>query len=450
MIYRHIVSHLQEWTKNPGRKPLIIRGARQVGKTSVVNLFSQQFDQYLSLNLELSSHRRLFEQDLPLKDLFQAILLHLKQEKSSGQILLFIDEVQNSPQAINLLRYFYEELPELYVIAAGSLLDVLIKEEPKSFPVGRVEFMYLYPLSFQEYLTATQNNQALSTIQTIPFPEYGYQTLFAYFHRYTLIGGMPEVVASYLENENLSQLGKIYDSLMTTYQEDVEKYVPFSLKKILRYCIETAPLEAGKRIKFEGFANSSYKSKEIGDSLRLLERAMLLYLLYPTTSVGWPAIPNLKKSPRLQFLDTGLINHVVGLTEKFFSLNDLGSIYQGILAEHIVGQELLAMTIKKTKPLFWVREKKQSNAEIDFVFPHEGKLFPIEVKSGKAGSLRSLHQFIETTDYPYAIRLYAGKVSLETHVTITKKKKFYLLNLPYFLVSKIPDYINWMIHETPV
>jgi hypothetical protein len=217
--------------------------------------------------------------------------------------------------------------------------------------------------------------------------------------------------------------------------------------QVIRHAIESAHLEAGRRIKFQGFGNSNYRSREMGEALRILERAMLIYLLYPSTVTQPPVRPDLKKSPRLQFLDTGLINYFAGLQEYFFKIGNLHSFYQGLLAEHIVGQELLAFNMKTSrKPSFWIREKKQSNAEVDFIVPFRQYIIPVEVKSVKTGALRSLHQFMMRADHPFAVRLYAGSVEI-TQAATPDGKSYTLLNLPYFLAGKLHDYIDWLIND---
>ncbi|GAF67204.1 unnamed protein product, partial [marine sediment metagenome] len=362
--------------------------ARQVGKTTAVNIFSKQFDQYIYLNLEKPDDADLFKRNLKIKELLQAIFLYKNIIQKKGRLLLFIDEIQNSPEAVSVLRYFYEELPDIYVIAAGSLFEVMLETKQISFPVGRVQFFFIYPLMFEEFLKAIGEHNALDLLGNVPFPEFGYPKLFKLFHTYTLIGGMPEIIDKYRQTENISDLNPIFQSLLTGYIDDVSKYARNeTMRNIIKHCIESAPLEAGKRISFAGFGNSSYRSREVGEALKNLERAMLLYLLYPTKTTKIPIMTDKKKSPRLQFLDTGILNYVNGLQEYFFKLNDLHSFYKGLLAEHIVGQELLASDISiSRKPTFWVREKKQSSAEVDFVFQFDRYIFPLEIKAGKSGT----------------------------------------------------------------
>ena len=450
MFFRNIINELRIWADEKDRKPLILRGARQVGKTTAVDIFSKDFDQYIYLNLEKSEDAEIFNRGLAVEDLIQSIYLSKNISPSQGRTLLFIDEIQNSSQAIAQLRYFYESAKKWHVIAAGSLLEVMIKEAGPAFPVGRVQYMYLYPLSFEEFLAASGEDQALKYYHTIPFPDFAVTILLKLFHRYTLIGGMPEIVEKYIENKNIAALASVYQGLLVAYLDDVSKYARNpTTAQVIRHAMESAPLEAGHRIKFQGFGNSNYKSREMGEALRMLERAMLIYLLYPTTATRPPVRPDLKKSPRLQLLDTGLINYVAGLQDYFFKMENLHSFYQGLLAEHIVGQELIALNTKTSrKPSFWIREKKQSNAEVDFVVPFKAHIIPVEVKSGKTGALRSLHQFMIRADHPFAVRLNAGSVE-KTQASTPDGKSYTLLNLPYFLAGKLYDYIDWLIKNEP-
>ena len=424
----------------------MIRGARQVGKTVAVTMFGRRYDRFISLNLELPSENEIFRRDLPVKDLFQAILLNKGVSETEGSTLLFLDEIQNSPGAINSLRYFYEKLPHIHVIAAGSLLEVFLSKDQFNFPVGRVEHVFMFPISFREFLEATNNARALKAFDSLPIPEFALSTLFKLFHRYALIGGMPEIVARYREENDVTRLQSLYESLLISYLDDVEKYARNpTMTAVLRHCIESAPFEAGKRIKFAGFGNSNYRSREVGEALRTLEMARLIYLFYPSTVVEIPIRPDLKKSPRLQFLDTGLLNYFNGLQQQYFKYENIQDIYRGIIAEHIVGQELLySERNTRKRQCFWVREKSQSKAQVDFLLQHGGYVIPVEAKAGKAGRLRSLHQFMDRCPHEYAVRLYFGPILVQ-EVKSPAGKPFRLINLPYFLASQIHRYLDWMI-----
>jgi predicted AAA+ superfamily ATPase len=443
---RNIEDYLYEWKISPVRKPLILRGARQVGKTTVIKKFARSYENIISLNLEKPADKKYFEDFDDVKTILEALLLakNIPSQKSSNT-LLFIDEIQESPIAIQLLRYFYEEIPTLHVICAGSLLEFAIKNV-KSFPVGRVSFLYLHPLNFQEYLEATGKFALLEQLKVLPVKQYAHHTLMAAFHRYAIIGGMPEIIKTELASNNLSDLTIIYESIWSTYKNDVEKYGSNPTdRQIIRHIMDTAPLSLDERIKFQGFGHSNYRSREVGESFRTLDDAKIIRLIYPTTDVQPPIKTDLKKSPRLQFLDTGLVNYSLGIQAEMLSMTDLNSAYKGAVIPHLVTQELISLqSITAHKPHFWVREKPQSNAEVDLIYTFKNLVIPIEIKSGSTGSLKSLHQFIEAAEHPYAIRMYGGNLKIEKAIT-PNKKPYLLLNLPYYAATVLPEYIEWFL-----
>jgi hypothetical protein len=448
MFNRSILSQFYAWKEARERKPIVLRGARQVGKTTAVAIFSESYDQFIPLNLEKPDVARLFSRDLSARDLFQLILLHLNLPRVEGRVLLFLDEIQNSPEAVRALRYFHEELPEIQVIAAGSLLEIALTQKQIGMPVGRVQHLFMFPLTFKEFLQATNEDRALEALSVIPIPSYSVPQIMSLFQRYVLIGGMPEVVARYAERKEVTALAPYYRSLLQSFLDDIPKYARNeTMKRVIRHCFEAAPLEAGGRIKFAGFGKSNYRSREAGEALKTLEQAMLIHLLYPSTSTEIPLVPDRKKSPKLQFLDIGLINFSAGLQGQYFEHTDLHSFYRGRIAEMIVGQELISADIEThQKPIFWVREKSQAPAEVDFLIQHEKYAIPVEVKAGAKGTLKSLHQFVNRCPHSYAVRLYAGPLGIERTKT-PEGKPFYLLSLPYFLAGLIKDYIRWFVEN---
>jgi len=448
MFTRSIIKELRDWAIQKDRKPLVLRGARQVGKTTLVNQFAVQFEQYIYLNLELAEDKNPFINFTSLQILLETLFfLKNKSLIAKNKTLLFIDEIQEVPEALNILRYFYESEPGIAVIAAGSMLETLFNKNIH-FPVGRVLYKVVRPVSFPEFLEALGDKTALKQLHTIPLKSFAHAKLLKLFHTYALIGGMPEIVNNYVVNKDLALLAPIYDSLITSYLDDVEKYATNPAQIIhIRHAIKTSFLEAGKRIKFEGFGNSVYKSRDMGDALRSLEKALLLQLVYPNTGATLPLIADIKKSPRLQVLDTGMVNFFMGIQREILSTKDLNSVYQGTIIEHWVGQELLAFQYQALSSLhFWVREKKGSSAEVDYLIPYESQLIPIEVKSGMEGKLKSLHLFMDLVPHKMAIRFYAGELSITEAVT-SSGKKYHLLNLPYYLVSQIENYLKWFQGE---
>ena len=250
MIKRNILSDLRNWSMQQNRKPLVLRGARQVGKTTLVDEFGREFDVYLKLNLEEPEHIHLFDTYQNMDTLLTGIYLVNGAERKATPTLLFIDEIQNSPKAVSLLRYFYEKTPWLHVIAAGSLLESLIGRQI-SFPVGRVEFMAVHPCSFNEFIGAMGNSALQKAHQACEIPESIHPVVINLFNQYALIGGMPEVVADYVENKDILALGRIYNSLLSGYRDDTEKYAPtFSMRLILRHILTKGWNYAAQRIKF--------------------------------------------------------------------------------------------------------------------------------------------------------------------------------------------------------
>jgi len=436
---RKAYERLQAWMNEPKRKPLIIRGARQVGKTTLVNHFGQEYDQFIALNLEKERHRSLFETIPEVENLIAAIFLQFNRCRDGGRTLLFIDEIQESPKALQMLRYFHEETPDVDIIAAGSLLEFAL-DEVRSFPVGRVEQLALHPLNFEEFLGAIGETRALEALQTIPFPNHAFDRLHQLFLTYARIGGMPEIVADFAEHRDLTRLPRLFDALWQSFKDDVEKYAKGRTElNIIRHIIDTAPY-AEKRITFGGFGQSNYKSREVGEAFRTLDRTRLIRLIYPTTNTKPPLVPNLTRKPRLQFLDTGLLNHAMGIQADLIALSDLADVPRGHTLEHIVFQELEAEHDSVAfKPAFWVRDKANSIAEVDLVFQKGKHLIPVEVKSGKAGKLKSLHQFMLQCDHDLGLRLLANHYSVEA-AKINSERSFRLVNLPYFLASKVPAY----------
>ncbi|PIB25751.1 AAA family ATPase [Maribacter sp. 4U21] len=443
---RHALKNLERWKASKNRKPLILRGARQVGKTTLVKEFAKSYKNHIFLNLEKSADVAVFETYDNVETLVEALFLSNNiSPKEQGSTLLFIDEIQELPKAIQSLRYFFEEVSDLNVIAAGSLLEFAMKDV-ESFPVGRIEYLYLYPLNFQEYLEAIQHTAALEQLNSIPIKPVAHKTLLDLFHRYAIVGGMPEIVKTDIEYSNLAELPKVYESIWGTYKNDVEKYASgTSERRVIKHIMDTAHLYIDQRIKFQNFGNSNYKSREVGEAMRNLDAAKIIQLIYPTTDIEHPIKPDIKKSPRLQFLDTGLVNYTLEIQARMLGMEDLSNTFKGAIIPHLITQEVKSLnTITNTKPNFWIREKKQSSSEVDLVYPFGDKIIPIEIKSGATGTLKSLHQFMDRTDHPYAIRIYAGEFKIENSITI-EGTPFLLMNLPYYLGTQLPKYIEYFV-----
>lgn len=443
---RKLESKLLEWKNKTHRKPLVLRGARQVGKTTLIKSFAKNYTHSITLNLEKPVDLALFKDYSDAKIIVESLQLSRNIPSNKlNKTLVFIDEIQESPEAIQMLRYFYEEVPELHVIAAGSLLEFAMRKV-KSFPVGRVEFLQLYPLNFGEYLEAIQHEAALKQLNEIPPKPFAHNTMTELFNRYAIIGGMPEVIKIYNERKSLLDLPGIYESIWETYRDDVEKYALNEAgRNVIKYIMSVAPLYLDQRIKFQNFGKSNYKSREVGEAMRKLDGARIIQLIYPTTDMEVPLKPDINKSPRLQFLDTGLVNHALNIQSDMLGLKDLNLAYKGAIIPHLITQELLSLnTYSNKKPNFWIREKHQASAEVDLVFSFRDKVIPIEIKSGVSGTLKSLHQFIDRSNHPYAVRIYAGEFVVEKAKT-PGGTSYFLMNLPYYLGTKIPQYVEYFL-----
>ena len=441
MFARNKIEQLRSWRDNSRRKPLVLRGARQVGKTTLVKEFGKEFDYFIYLNLE-KEESEIFRRFSDVNDIWQYLCLknHIVQDKSKSA-LLFIDEIQEEPNAVAMLRYFYEELPWVHVIAAGSRLHSLMKQHI-SFPVGRVEYMTLRPCSFLEFVNAKEGKQWADMLCNISVPDFMHEEMISNFNTYALVGGMPEAVSEYLESRDVERLSPIYSSLLKSYNEDAEKFAKSTEQtRVLRHILGTAWLSAAETITFSGFGNSSYTSTQIHDGMDLLERAFLLSLDYPITSTSAPALPATRRSPKLMMVDTGLTNFKSGIQLEYLSNKNLLDTWRGRAAEHIVAQELRVVLDRhyREQQYFWIRDKKGVTAEVDFIWQDGINIVPIEVKAGTNAHLRSLHTFVNCCDRnTVAIRIWSGPLSVQDIATpAPNKKPFRLINIPFYYTGQL-------------
>jgi len=437
MFKRKIISYLQEWKNKKERKPLILRGARQVGKTSALLLFGEQnFEQTIHINLEKPEHNRLFSEKLTLNELEKTINVYFKKRLIPGKTLLFIDEIQELPWMVNMLRFFKEERPRLHVASAGSLFEVKLKEKGFSLPVGRVEFFWLYPLDFFEYLEAVNEKSLLEYLQNIKLtekiPQGLHQKALSLFYDYSLVGGMPEAVEIYSQNKDLNKVNTIYSSFLTAFKDDVYKYSSMAKSKYLTFVLQQAPNFAGQPITYHKFAGSNYKSREMADAFDTLSKAMILYQIKATKAKNLPLTVKRKKPPKLLFLDIGLVNFCMGIQADYLNVKEFASFYRGRMGEQVVGQQLLASNLSKPAKIYYWYKKTGSQAEVDFCVEYNGKPLGIEVKAGKRGKLKSVISFLKTTNANTALRVYSGKFKKEK---INYEKKT-LISMPFYLLPR--------------
>jgi predicted AAA+ superfamily ATPase len=411
-IGRHIDRELLAWRSIDNRQPLLIRGARQVGKSTAVRQLATHFEHYLELNFdERPEFVELFAQRLPLPELLEQLEVLTGVRIEDGKTLLFLDEIQACLPAISLLRYFYERRPELHVIAAGSLLEFALSEIP-SFGVGRVRSVFMYPLSFLEFLGAMGESKLASAIQKgsaeSPVPVLVHQKLVHLLKKYFIVGGMPAVVRSYVEKRSLLEIQGVLDQLIVSIQADFSKYNRRIPSERIRWVFESLVRQVGQKFKYSE-SHTELNAQQIRQVLELLQMAGLVHAVTHSSCNGIPmgAEANPQKRKYLVY-DCGIFQRLLGQdTAALLAQDDFELINKGNLAELFVGLELLKYrsNADSTGLYYWLREAKNSQAEVDYVLQDQEVLVPIEVKAGTKGAMQSMHLFLKEKGYPKGVRL---------------------------------------------
>lgn len=413
-----------------------------MGKSTLVREFGKEFDVFVEVNLELSEDAEVFRRTDDVEEVWRYLCLrsHVVSDKEK-RMLLFIDEIQEEPRAVGLLRYFYEKMPWLYVITAGSRLQSLLKSHV-SFPVSRVEYLSLRPFSFMEYLAAAKGEEWAAEVEELQVSSIMHEEMMKCFNRYALVGGMPEVVKSYIEHADVERLSPIFNSLMKGYSEDVERYAKNEEQvRIIRHILNVAWFSVGEAISFAGFGNSNYTSTQIHKAMDCLQRAYILSLNYPVTSTEVPALPAVKRAPKLTMVDIGIANFVAGVQLEYLQNKDLLDTWRGRAAEQVVAQELRVVLDRhfKDSQYFWIRDKKGTTAEVDYVWQQDSQLIPIEVKAGTNSHLRSIHSFVNTAEKKAtAVRVWSGEYMVQDTTTPAPNNKPYrLISIPFYYVGQL-------------
>ncbi|MGR3220942.1 MAG: ATP-binding protein [Candidatus Anammoxibacter sp.] len=444
MLKRNIDKYLLEWKGRKDKKPLILRGARQTGKTTSIRELGSHYPQFIELNLEKATDLDLVESADSLEELLTSITVVTKKEPVRS--LLFFDEIQNSPKAIKFLRFFYEEHPEIDVIAAGSLLEVLIADKGFSFPVGRIEFAYLFPLTFAEFLMAIEEDELLDFLNSLApdskIPKPIHNKCMQLLSMFLFVGGMPEVVSTYVSTGDHVRVNKIKQDLLQSFYEDMWKYNAPQEVRRLESVFKACSLSIGQRIKYEKFVGN-YDSKTVKKAIEILETAMLVRRIFPTWSLKLPFELKKKAAPKIISIDIGLSNFQRGVLDSKFFEKNISSVYEGGAAEAYVAQELLAADNSQLSSLwFWVRQDSNSISEVDFLLVNKSqKPIPLEIKRGVSGTLKSLHRFLYESGADVGIRVYTGELKHEMTVNKVEEK-----DVPYTLYS-IPLYLAYRLKE---
>lgn len=425
---RHIDQQLLEWKASDRHKPLLVRGARQVGKSSSVRALGRTFEYFIDINFEKQPERtKIFNGDIDIPSICNTIARLTNTPIVDGETLLFFDEIQLCKSAISALRYFWEDRPGLHVVAAGSLLEFALQEIP-SFGVGRIQSVFMYPLSFDEFLDASglkmlkeAKNEANAQR---PLDELTHAELVKHFRNFTMVGGMPEVVDLWVEKHDFLSCLKLQENIVLAYEDDFGKYRGKINPELLRLCIHSVAHQTGNKFVFSR-ASAEHKSAQVKEALELLQMAGLILPVYNTSANGLPLGAEANSNwAKYLYLDSGLLLAVLNMSgydtnelcERILIGDAVDLVNKGSITEMIAGLELVKYTTftRRAELFYWAT----TDAEVDYVCPRNGKVLPIEVKAGTRGSMKSLYQFMESKNVALGIR-----TSLENFGTLRNEGK---------------------------
>lgn len=425
---RNIYKILKTWKDHPLRMPLILRGARQVGKTYAVEFFGkEEFDSVVTINFELeSAYKECFE-NVDFSGILKSIELLSRKKIIPGKVLLFLDEIQACPKALQSLRYFKEKVPGLHVIAAGSLLEFAMQEEEFSFPVGRVQFARLYPLSFTEFLEAIGEDVLCAELESFskdsPPTSAVHQYLLQKVREYFVVGGMPSAVTAFVKMGSFLEVKYVQKAIWDAYENDFGKYAPKAQHRHLQKIFGAVPRLIGNHVKYSKIdPELPNPARDMKRALELLKLAGLVHPVLATSAGDVPLMSGLKENiHKLVFLDIGLVEQAMDIDPQHQGL------MTGALAEQFVGEELIASAdpLLGTTLFFWNRDG--GSAEVDYLITLKNSIIPIEVKAGKEGKLKSLYLFLQEKKVPFGVRISEGPLSLKNNI----------LTIPFYLISQL-------------
>ncbi|MBP5418337.1 MAG: ATP-binding protein [Bacteroidales bacterium] len=418
MYYKRLIdSYLSKWATDKSHKPLLLRGARQVGKSTAVRHLGEQFEFFVEVNFEKQPiYKSLFLADIDVKRIVSQMSAIAGVAIEAGRTLLFLDEIQSCPEAIMALRFFKEDLPDLHVIAAGSLLEFALAELP-TFGVGRIHSMFMYPMSFDEFLMANGEQKLIDARNEAtakqPLPEPLHLKCIELLRTYMLVGGMPEVVNRWVDSHNYIACQELQDDIIVAYEDDFPKYKKRVDPILLRQTLRSVAVQATQKFVYSRVGD--YKHAEVKAAVELLILAGLITPVTHTNANGLPLGSETDNSYRkMLLLDSGLmlrllnmsIGDVTDITTQILtdSVSDL--VNKGPMAEMIAGLELLRYNSPNIRHdlFYWLRMTKNSLAEVDYVFAYKSKVLPIEVKANTQGGMKSLWAFMHEKKLSLAVR----------------------------------------------
>ena len=436
---RYLNQQLIKWKQQPGRLPLLLRGARQVGKTFLIEAFGKQmFANMLTINFELKPEYKSCFTTLDPTDIVNRLTLLSRTVIQPGETLLFLDEIQDCPEAIQALRYFKERMPDLHVIAAGSLLEFVLNAPDFKMPVGRIQSLYLKPLSFYEYLTALGKETWCDYLHSLTLTQsidpVLHQQLLQNVKEYLLLGGMPAVVAHYAQHKDYAFCQELQAAILETYRSDFGKYAKKTDHKYLQLLFSKIPGLVGKTIKYASISQE-VQARELKHAIQLLAYAGILHPIYACHASGLPLNAGQHENKfKLLFLDVGLMQYTARLSADIVLTEDILLLNRGSLAEQFVGQELVHImpAYERSELFYWQREKISSTAEVDYVMPVGSRIIPIEVKAGKTGRLKSLQVFLQEKQTTLGVRISQNRLSYEKNI----------LSIPLYMIAEMERLIQ--------
>ena len=416
---RSIDKYLSDWKDEKNHKPLLLRGARQVGKSSAIRQLGKTFKHFIEVNFERDKEiKSVFIGNLKPKEITSRLSLFYGVPIIPGETLLFLDEIQACSEAIHSLWFFYEDNPELHVVAAGSLLEFALKKMT-SFGVGRVRSLFMYPMSFDEFLVATGNTGWIEAKRSAspdnPVFNALHEKLVEAFRNYLMVGGMPEAVSDWVETGDYLKCQQVQDDIILAYEDDFSKYEEKANPILLRQTLRSVALQIGNKFVFSQ-VQGNYRSEKVKAALDLLQDAGLIRAAVHTAANGVPLGAEInEKFVKYMFLDSGLLLRLLGLENtggqsEIAKLILIGStrdlVNKGHITEMVAGLELLKYNTPAQRHdlYYWQNLSRGAQAEVDYVIVKDMRVVPLEVKAGTSGSMKSMYQFMSDKHLEYGIR----------------------------------------------
>ncbi len=447
MLKRTAETHLSHWYGKKRRKPLVLRGARQVGKSTLVRRFSETNRLILNeINLEQHIYLDNVFKTLDIEVIIRELEAVIGKNVQAPDSLLFLDEIQAAPHALQALRYFFEEKPAIPLISASSLLEFTLADHSFSMPVGRIEYYHLGPMTFKEFLAAVEPELIRHLSEYQPrqdMPEAAHRKLTKREREFLFIGGMPEAVYSYIEEGSFAEVQAAHRSIAETFRDGFSEYARQKDLALMQKVFRQVPRIIGQKVKYSNIARDE-KSKKVKAVIELLTNARVCHQVFHSHCSGIPLFAEIRENTyKMLFMDVGMAAYLCGMDwVTLQSLDNQAIVNEGGMAEQFIGQHLL-IPFEPPRLTYWLRESKAANAEVDYVVAKRNQIIPIEVKAGKSGSLKSLQQFAMSRGAPFAVRFDLNPPGIQ-HVTHRAQTRdggqpvsYTLLSLPLYMVEEL-------------